>query len=150
MDADPKIADEANSISNDGLSPRLLRRSECPFHCAAIRALMGPPVSQSVFGMNVQEIVPNTNGTLAHYAETALPFTLVTIWVIIASQNRYIFPAGLNFWARLAWPVLVLGKVFTAYPLRWTWPTSAKKGAKEGEGRCSAVAVAMTNVAKGG
>ena len=40
---------------------------------------MGPPVSQAVFGMNVQEIVPNTNGTLAHYAETALPFTLVTI-----------------------------------------------------------------------
>lgn len=100
--------------------------------------------------MNVQEIVPNTNGTLAHYAETALPFTLLTIWVIIASQDRYIFPIGLNFWARLAWPVLVLGKVFSAYPLRWTWPTSTKKGTKEGDGRCSAVAVTMTNVAKGG
>lgn len=99
--------------------------------------------------MNVQEIVPNTHGTLAHYAETALPFTLLTIWVIIASQNRYIFPAGLNFWMRLAWPVLVLGKVFSAYPFRWTRTASAKKGAKEGEGRCSAVAVAMTNVAKG-
>ncbi|KJA24138.1 hypothetical protein HYPSUDRAFT_39284 [Hypholoma sublateritium FD-334 SS-4] len=104
----------------------------------------------AVFGMNVQEIVPSTHGTLAHYAETALPLTLLTIWVIIASQNRYIFPPGLNFWMRLGWPVLVLGKVLSTYPIRWTWTTSAKKGTKEGEGSCPTVAMAMTNVAKGG
>ncbi|KAF7304262.1 hypothetical protein HMN09_00827500 [Mycena chlorophos] len=42
----------------------------------------------AVFGMNVREIVPGTNETLGHYAAFALPFTIVTIWIIVALQTR--------------------------------------------------------------
>ncbi|PPQ92528.1 LOW QUALITY PROTEIN: hypothetical protein CVT25_010361 [Psilocybe cyanescens] len=64
----------------------------------------------AVFGMNVEEIAPGTNGTLAHYAETALPFTLLSAWIIIAFQSRYIFPPHVTFWKRLAWPILLLAR----------------------------------------
>ncbi|CAA7269923.1 unnamed protein product [Cyclocybe aegerita] len=66
----------------------------------------------TVFGMNVKEIVPDTNGTLPHYVETALPFTLATVWIIIAFQSRYIFPEYVTFWKRLGWPVLLLARLF--------------------------------------
>ncbi|KAF9474032.1 hypothetical protein BDN70DRAFT_885294 [Pholiota conissans] len=72
----------------------------------------------AVFGMNIQNLTPGVKGTLAHYVEAALPLTLVTIWVIIASQNRYIFPPGILFWKRLAWPIILLGRIVGIDPYK--------------------------------
>jgi hypothetical protein len=39
--------------------------------------------------MNVQEINPGAIGTLAHYVETTIPLTLVTMWLVVAMQGRW-------------------------------------------------------------
>jgi len=59
-----------------------------------------------VFGMNVAEINPGTNGTLAHYAETAMPLTIVTIWLIIAFQTKRHFAEDehASVLGNLMWP----------------------------------------------
>ncbi|KAF8194202.1 hypothetical protein BJ912DRAFT_901347, partial [Pholiota molesta] len=79
----------------------------------------------AIFGMNVKELVacppekgPCVKGTIAHYAETALPFTLATVWVIVAFQSRHIFPAGTSFWTRLVWPILLLGRFIGIGPYK--------------------------------
>ncbi|KAF8516424.1 hypothetical protein BU17DRAFT_50843 [Hysterangium stoloniferum] len=43
----------------------------------------------AAFGMNIKEIVadPNIKGTLAHYVGVAIPFTLVTMGVVMALQG---------------------------------------------------------------
>ncbi|KDR77305.1 hypothetical protein GALMADRAFT_440828 [Galerina marginata CBS 339.88] len=64
----------------------------------------------AVFGMNVKEISPDTHGTLPHYVAAALPFTLITVWIIVASQSKYIFSENVSFWKRLAWPFLLLAR----------------------------------------
>lgn len=62
--------------------------------------------------MNVQEIVPQTLGTLAHYVETALPLTLVTVWVVMAFQSRYwLGNQDISIWMRLAWPLLLIKRL---------------------------------------
>ncbi|TFK31449.1 hypothetical protein BDQ12DRAFT_694125 [Crucibulum laeve] len=66
----------------------------------------------AVFGMNVGEIAPGTLGTIAHYVEIAVPLTIITIWVIVAFQSRYIFPDDVSFWQRLGWPVLLIKRRF--------------------------------------
>ncbi|KAF6751709.1 hypothetical protein DFP72DRAFT_906906 [Ephemerocybe angulata] len=58
----------------------------------------------AVFGMNVAEINPGTLGTIPHYVAVAIPFTIFTIWVIIAFQSKYIFEGEVPFWLRLTWP----------------------------------------------
>ncbi|KAF9473382.1 hypothetical protein BDN70DRAFT_867464 [Pholiota conissans] len=40
----------------------------------------------AAFGMNVTELSPGSYGTLAHYFATAIPFTIFTIWIIVAYQ----------------------------------------------------------------
>ncbi|KAJ3563226.1 hypothetical protein NP233_g9074 [Leucocoprinus birnbaumii] len=62
---------------------------------------------KAVFGMNVQEIVPQTNETLGRYIGVALALTLVTIWIIIAFQSQYLLPKDYSFFKRLGWPVLL-------------------------------------------
>ena len=54
--------------------------------------------TQSIIGMNVNEITPGTNGTIFHYFALALPLTILTAWIIIAFQSKYIFPARTGFW----------------------------------------------------
>ncbi|KAJ3552829.1 hypothetical protein NP233_g12784 [Leucocoprinus birnbaumii] len=61
----------------------------------------------AVFGMNVQEIVPQTKETLGRYIGVALALTLVTIWIIIAFQSQYLLPKDYSFFKRLGWPVLL-------------------------------------------
>jgi len=75
--------------------------------------------------MNVKEITPGTNGTLVHYVVAALPFTLTTIWIIIAFQSKYIFGEGCSIWKRLGWPYLF---VAYAYDVKFR---KGKKGRKE-------------------
>ncbi|KAJ6617559.1 hypothetical protein B0H10DRAFT_2434374 [Mycena sp. CBHHK59/15] len=68
----------------------------------------------AVFGMNVKEITPGTNGTLPHYIAFALPMTAVTIWIIMAFQYRKKDPNGLiadeekSIWTKFSWPLTSL------------------------------------------
>jgi hypothetical protein len=59
--------------------------------------------------MNTKEINPGTNGTLSIYVAFAIPLTVLTIWIIIAFQSRYLL-GNVPFWARLGWPWLVFEK----------------------------------------
>ncbi|KAG6840305.1 hypothetical protein C0991_007630 [Blastosporella zonata] len=59
----------------------------------------------AVFGMNIQEIAPQTLGTLSHYFEVAIPLTIVTIWVVVAFQSKYIYPGETSLFRRFGWPV---------------------------------------------
>lgn len=69
------------------------------------------PISQGVFGMNVSEINPGTFGTLGIYVAIAIPLTIITAWVIIAFQSKYIFPENTGFIKRLGWPVYMTLKM---------------------------------------
>jgi len=68
-----------------------------------------------VFGMNVQELSTQTNGTLETYFAAAFPLTAVTIWIVIAFQSRHLKlfkDRGNSFWIRLAWPVFLVQSFF--------------------------------------
>jgi hypothetical protein len=54
--------------------------------------------------MNVTEINPGTAGTLPHYFAISLPLTIVTAWIVIAFQSKYIFKEKTHFFKRLGWP----------------------------------------------
>ncbi|KAK0205522.1 hypothetical protein DFS33DRAFT_1487588 [Desarmillaria ectypa] len=64
------------------------------------------------FGMNVREISPGTHGSLPHYFEAAVPLTLLTVWVVMAFQSKYLFNSGTTFWMRLLWPWMLFKQVF--------------------------------------
>jgi len=66
-----------------------------------------------VFGMNVSEMTPSTNGRVWQYLALALPLTIMTAWIMVAFRSKYTFPQGTSIWKRLAWPVyLVLIPMF--------------------------------------
>ncbi|KAK0460693.1 uncharacterized protein EV420DRAFT_1533668 [Desarmillaria tabescens] len=65
-----------------------------------------------IFGMNVREINPGTDGTLPHYFEVAASLTFVTVWVVMAFQSKYLFDSGATFWMRLLWPWMLFKQVF--------------------------------------
>jgi hypothetical protein len=62
--------------------------------------------------MNIQEINPGTNGTVGHYAATAISFTGATVWIIIAFQSKHIFGEDTSIWLRLGWPYMLLRQYF--------------------------------------
>ncbi|KAF8584986.1 hypothetical protein K439DRAFT_1616330 [Ramaria rubella] len=65
-----------------------------------------------IFGMNIKEINPGTLGSLAHYFETALPLTIVTIWVIVAYQGKWHEGEGdMSIWMRLMWPIMYVRRL---------------------------------------
>ncbi len=59
--------------------------------------------------MNTHEIAPGTKGDLRYYVAFALPLTLLTVWIIIAFQSRYLLPE-MPFIARLGWPWFIFKK----------------------------------------
>ena len=77
--------------------------------------------------MNVNDLVPNTNGTMGHYVETAISFTLLSVWVIIAFQSRYNFKEGMTFWLRLGWPVFFFLRLFGKDPYAPTTPNLSQR-----------------------
>jgi hypothetical protein len=58
--------------------------------------------------MNVVEINPPTTGTLSLYFAVTFPLSIVTAWVIMAFQSKYLFKEELSFFKRLGWPVYLL------------------------------------------
>jgi hypothetical protein len=66
-----------------------------------------------VINSKVQELSSDTFGTLAHYLETAVALTLVTIWIMIAFQSRfYLADPDASMWRRLLWPIVVFASLF--------------------------------------
>lgn len=61
--------------------------------------------------MNVREINPGTIGTLGIYIAISIPLTIITAWVIIAFQSRYIFPEDTTLMKRLGWPIYLVRKM---------------------------------------
>ncbi|KAJ3552828.1 hypothetical protein NP233_g12785 [Leucocoprinus birnbaumii] len=94
-------------------SKRMQQMTEAAMKQVAYLTMVFLPASfvAAVFGMNVKEISPDTQGTLPHYVGAALAMTLATIWIIIAFQSQYLLPEGYSIYKRFAWPLLLL--------LRW-------------------------------
>ncbi|KAG6835646.1 hypothetical protein H0H93_016234 [Arthromyces matolae] len=59
----------------------------------------------AIFGMNVDLLVPQTNGTLSHYFAVAMPLTIATIWVVVAFQSKHLYPDNTGLLIRFGWPV---------------------------------------------
>lgn len=73
--------------------------------------------------MNVKEVAGNSvTGTLAHYVETAIPLTIVTIWIIVALQATWLNDQPRSMWIRLAWPALLVQQQYQRWKSRWSHP----------------------------
>jgi len=66
-----------------------------------------------VFGMNVIELNSGTYGTLGTYVAATLPLTLVTIWIIVAYQSRFVLREDEAMWKKLLWPIALLYRIFS-------------------------------------
>lgn len=66
--------------------------------------------------MNVKEMVPQTPNGVPQYIAVAIPFTLVTIWIITSFQSKFLFPQQLNFWKKVVSPLLLLPRLFGRQP----------------------------------
>jgi hypothetical protein len=53
-----------------------------------------------------------TRGSLPHYFETALPLTLLMIWIVVAFQRFYLRDPQASMGRRLLWPVTLLVRMF--------------------------------------
>jgi len=59
--------------------------------------------------MNVVEINPGSLETLAHYVETTISFTLLTVYIVVALQKHALFhEENAKFYQRASWPYLFL------------------------------------------
>ena len=73
-------------------------------------------VFQNAFGMNVVELNPQTGlFPLVRFFEAAVPLTLVTIWIIVAFQNRFVLQNEYTVWGRLLWPLAAFDNL-----VRWS------------------------------
>jgi hypothetical protein len=62
--------------------------------------------------MNLAEL-NGGKGTILQYFETSIPLTLVTIWVVIALQSRFILKdPDASMWKRFLWPITLLAMLF--------------------------------------
>jgi len=64
-----------------------------------------------VFGMNVIELNSGTYGTLPHYIAATIPLTVVTIWIIVAFQSRFVLRDDESFWKKLLWPIALVQRL---------------------------------------
>ncbi|KAJ7716470.1 hypothetical protein DFH07DRAFT_862150 [Mycena maculata] len=76
--------------------------------------------SAAVFGMNIEEITPKTNGTLPLYFALTVPLTAVTIWIIMAFRYRKKDPNYLihdddeeSMGSKFLWPLAALSRTGT-------------------------------------
>ncbi|KAJ7757026.1 hypothetical protein B0H16DRAFT_1662496 [Mycena metata] len=61
----------------------------------------------AIFGMNIRELSKDTRGSLAHYFATALPLTVLTVWVVMTFQSHHLLGKDTTLWMRLFWPVSI-------------------------------------------
>jgi hypothetical protein len=64
--------------------------------------------------MNVTELNPQGHTTLARFFETMFPLTIVTIWIIVAFQSRFIVRddrGARGVWKKLLWPVMLINTI---------------------------------------
>lgn len=66
----------------------------------------------AIFGMNIKEIVPETNGSLSHYFETAFPLTFITVWVVMAFQSKHLLGRDATPTMRLFWPFSLARRMY--------------------------------------
>ena len=103
--------DETNLVLDDGFPTCYFRRCTTFFFLSLLPHIINCLIIkyfQGIFGMNVGEINPGTNGTIAQYIALTIPLTLFTAWIIMAFQSKYIFAPGTSFMKRLAWPVFLI------------------------------------------
>ncbi|KAF7377803.1 hypothetical protein MSAN_00203700 [Mycena sanguinolenta] len=86
--------------------------------CVVSQSVLDLIRPQAIFGMNIDLLADGTHGTLGHYCAFALPLTAVTMWVIMAFQQRKKDPSHLiqdenyvPFWSRLSWPLNLRKKI---------------------------------------
>jgi hypothetical protein len=63
--------------------------------------------------MNVRELDAGTYGTLGNYFEVCLPLTLVTIWIIVAYQSRFVLREDKVTWKKLLWPIVLAQRLLS-------------------------------------
>ncbi|KAJ7031642.1 hypothetical protein C8F04DRAFT_1110130 [Mycena alexandri] len=62
----------------------------------------------AIFGMNIRELSSDTLGSLPHYFATALPLTMVTVWVVMTFQSKHLLGQDTTVWMQLFWPVSIV------------------------------------------
>ena len=67
--------------------------------------------------MNIKEIAPGTEGTLARYLEVTAPFIFLTIWILIAYRSKHLLgfrrtPLWMQIMAPVIIPVRALSDLF--------------------------------------
>ena len=64
-------------------------------------------VPQSLFGMNMTTLQDSTHGTWAHYVESAIPLTVLTIWIVVGLHSTRVGrdEANDSLLYRLQWPI---------------------------------------------
>lgn len=61
----------------------------------------------TLFGMNIHNLQDSTHGTWAHYLESAIPLTALTIWIAVGLHSNRVGRAedDSNLLYRLQWPI---------------------------------------------
>ncbi|KAF5384256.1 hypothetical protein D9615_003332 [Tricholomella constricta] len=74
--------------------------------------------ASAVFGMNIKELSRDTQGTLPDYFAAAIPFTVATIWIVIAFQRKATSSDETNILKRFAWPAQLCLPKLGVFPER--------------------------------
>jgi hypothetical protein len=64
--------------------------------------------------MNVTELNPNGHTTLGRFFEAMFPLTIITIWIIVAFQSRFVVRddrGARGVWKKLMWPVMLINTI---------------------------------------
>ncbi|KAJ7164984.1 hypothetical protein C8R46DRAFT_1097786 [Mycena filopes] len=98
------------SSVNIGDSKRMQQLTEAAMKQIAYLSMVFLPASfvAAIFGMNVREFSSETLGSLAHYFATALPLTVLTVWVVMTFQSKHLLGQDTTLWMRLFWPVSIV------------------------------------------
>ncbi|KAJ6460942.1 hypothetical protein C8R45DRAFT_794377, partial [Mycena sanguinolenta] len=112
MDLAFSIVNLDDSKTMQKLTETAVRDSAAMKQISYLTMVFLPANFAAIFGMNIDILADNTYGTLAHYFAFALPMTAVTMWVIMAFQQRKKDPSHLiqdenhvSFWSKLSWPL---------------------------------------------
>ena len=63
--------------------------------------------------MNVRDFNPNSKIPVVTYLTSAIVFTIVTVWAMVALQSKYIL--GGRVWTRFLWPFTLGIRLYTEW-----------------------------------